>query len=250
MVLYDFIYKNKEVIESFYAQMFDGLLMKDNIVKEIGSDEDKSKSVGYSSSSLKNSSSSHEKEAVNREKKPHDAVTIDTLSILSKNAKDIKSATNGEIVKIPATVFFLDKALFDTLLPNLFEMMSVGLNNKEKKEAKKFFNLINTIFKSIRFDPLCFMYGSDFITIGTIKEELLQEPISSYHLKHGRSGLSDVFIIGIKEENTNFLEPKSDLQGGALEIVEGIKNSILPNDAYVVAPIAIYREIEINDIEN
>ena len=35
---------------------------------------------------------------------------------------------------------------------------------------------------------------------GTLKEAGMEEPISTYHFKHGVSGLADVHLIGIKWE--------------------------------------------------
>jgi len=35
--------------------------------------------------------------------------------------------------------------------------------------------------------------------VGTIKEAGMEEPIPTYYFKHGTAGLSDVYIIGVKE---------------------------------------------------
>lgn len=246
MVLYNFLYKNSAILSSFYAQMFGGLRLKDTNIDTISTQEENKLSGGYSSTYKTSSTVSTEQQSKNQEIDPQEIVMIDTLSILSKNAKSIEDAKNGEIVKIPATIFLLDKALFDLMLPNIADFMILDAPKNQHKQIRQTANLIKKLFSSIRFDPLVFIHSAQDITVGTIKENFLQESIASFHIKHGSKGLDDVYVIGIKEESLGTLYME-DTQKSAADFTDVVKEMIIPHGSYTITPIAIYREIPIKE---
>lgn len=246
MVVYDFVYINRPKIESLYAQIFSGLLTKTTNTTSNTTKDDSAKGVGYSKTYGEKKTSSSVTDRLNSEIDPHEIITIDTLSTLSSSAKPIEEARNGDIIKINADMFLMDKALFDIMMPNLSSFMMMDAPKSEHKHIKQMANTIRKFFESIRFDPTVFASMENGVAIGNIKEDYLFESITSFHLKHGKDGLSNVYIIGIKEEGVmSFHESEESLINGAMEISEIIKNLIVPEGAYVFTPIAIYREIEL-----
>ena len=240
-MFYDFIYKNINMINSFYAQKFEGLIKNINKKDQISKEQLNEKSLGYSNSYSKSNLKEGYIQEQNLEVDPQEIITIDILSELMSQAKDITTAKNNEIIHINGNVFFMNKAIFDTFLPNMIDIMSSML----PKQEKKFFNLMKQMLNSIHFEPVVYIKFEDKVAVGTIKEEFLSESILSYFIKHGKSGLIDIDIIAIKEDNTN--QPifnLNDFQQGALEIANMMQEFLLPESAYTITPIAIYRKIK------
>ena len=248
MVVYDFIYTNTPKIHSFYAQIFQGLITGSTKTASTSTGDEREKGVGYSKTYASSKSISSEEERITMVVDPNDIITIDTLSTLSSSAKDIHDASSGDIVKIKADMFLMDKPLFDLMMPNIAHFMMIDAPKKEHKEIKKIATLLRKMFESIRFDPIVFASMENGVAVGNIKEAYLSESITSFHLKHGKNGLSEVYMIGIKEEGAISINHSDEgLINGAMEFSDVVKNMIVPNDAYTFTPIAIYREITLDD---
>jgi hypothetical protein len=240
-VYYDFIYKNKNIINSFYAQKFEGLIKNINKKDQISKEQLDEKSLGYSNSYTKSNLKQAYNQEQNLEIDPQEIITIDILSELMSDAKEISTAQNNEIVHIQGNAFFMNKAIFDTFLPNLIDILSSMVS----KQDKKAFNLMKKMLNSIDFEPVAYIKFENNIAIGTIKEEFLAESILSYFIKHGKNGLADINVIAIKEDNSNQSAFKlNDFQQGALEIANMIQQILVPSDAVTITPIAIYRKIQ------
>lgn len=238
---YDFIYKNKNIINSFYAQKFEGLIKNINKKDQISKEQLDEKSLGYSNSYTKSNLKQAYNQEQNLEIDPQEIITIDILSELMSDAKEISTAQNNEIVHIQGNAFFMNKAIFDTFLPNLIDILSSMVS----KQDKKAFNLMKKMLNSIDFEPVAYIKFENNIAIGTIKEEFLAESILSYFIKHGKNGLADINVIAIKEDNSNQSAFKlNDFQQGALEIANMIQQILVPSDAFTITPIAIYRKIQ------
>jgi len=248
MVVYDFIYTNTTKIHSFYAQIFHGLLTSSSKTVKTSTGDEKAKGVGYSKTHASSKSSSVESEQLTMTVDPNEIITIDTLSTLAENAKDIHTASNGDIVKIKADMFLMDKPIFDLMMPNIAHFMMLNAPKSEHKEIKKIATLLKKMFESIRFDPIVFASMEESVAVGNIKEEYLSESITSFHLKHGKSGLSEVYMIGIKEEGAVSINHSDEgLINGAMEFSDIVKNMIIPDGAYTFTPLAIYREITLDN---
>jgi hypothetical protein len=248
MVVYDFLYTNTPKITSFYAQIFEGLLTKNSRMTSTESQEAKAKGVGYSKTYGESRSFSAVREQMVEEVDPREIVIIDTLATLSRSAKEISEARNGELVTIRGDMFLMDKALFDLMMPNIGDFMMMDAPKNRHKEIKKMAALMRKLFESIRFDPIVFTSMAKGVAVGNIREEFLSESITSFQLKHGKDGVSDVTILGIKEEGSMEIStPDEGLINGAMDLSDVIKNLIIPEEAVLFTPLAIYREIPLYD---
>jgi hypothetical protein len=79
---------------------------------------------------------------------------------------------------------------------------------------------------------------------GTLKENGMEEPISTYYFKHGTAGLSAVHLIGIKEIPAySFTLSNEQMIGAGQAAAEALRNMMFPPNAIMVTPIALFREI-------
>jgi len=84
----------------------------------------------------------------------------------------------------------------------------------------------------------------DVQAAGTIKEQALEEPISTYYFKHGIGGLADVYLVGIKETpSTAITLLDTQLLGAVQQIAQAFSGLIFNPSAIRVTPIAIFRKI-------
>jgi len=254
MVLYDFIYKDANRIYSFYAQLFNGLLTKNQEKYDYGEDKKIEKQLG-TKGTFKNESLTQKyiQEKI-IETDPHDIITIDTLTILSSNSKSITEARNNEIIKINGNIFFMNKEILEMFLPNFsmfFDSLikENNLDKSQKKVLEKQFKNILELLKNLKFEPLVFVFFQNQIAIGVIKEKYLDEPILSYLARYGNQGIKDITILGIKEEKAiiDLTNNTDGLYKGTLDFAQAINQMIIPPNAYIFTPIAILRNIQLDN---
>lgn len=89
------------------------------------------------------------------------------------------------------------------------------------------------------------LQASDGLQIaGTLKETGMEEPISTYYFKHGTAGLSDVYLVGIKEiPSPAFTIPGEQLFGAGQQAAQALCDLLFPKDAIRVTPIAMFRKL-------
>ena len=182
---------------------------------------------------------------------PHDRVTTEVLSFLSEGGylgEDISAAAHGSLVVVRGTVTFVEATILE------FAGVALdALSDAEKRKPKpqqdqdviKTNEMIKKMLPKMVF-PSAFMLQLDPYSqvVGTLKVNGLQEPISSYYFKHGSRGLSDIYMIGIKEEAA---PAGSVALGGfiavAQQAAQAFSSMMFPEDAYRVTPLALFRKI-------
>ncbi|SRR6266496_1241324 len=94
--------------------------------------------------------------------------------------------------------------------------------------------------------PSAFILETDHGTqlVGTLKDEGMQEPISTYYFKHGTAGLNGTFIIGIKEEPAiGFTLPEEQVFGASQAAAQALSSMFFPAGSIKLTPIAIFRKL-------
>jgi hypothetical protein len=82
------------------------------------------------------------------------------------------------------------------------------------------------------------------LIVGTIKEADMEEPIPVYYVKHGTAGLSDVYLIGIKEcPSEDVTLGQGDFMSAGQTAAEVLKTIMFPIGAMRVTPIALFRKL-------
>jgi hypothetical protein len=183
---------------------------------------------------------------------PHEVITVDVINRLTDagfiNPGSPKFAPHGALVLAKGTLVFLDRSMvqlgvlaFDTLVSA----------EKTKPKSQQNANLIASLgfLKSLMNGisiPSAFLLATpDGVQIaGTIKELGMEEPISTYYFRHGTAGLSDVYLLGIKEIASTALSlPGKDLMAAGQQAAKALHEMLFPADAIRVTPILMYRKL-------
>lgn len=127
--------------------------------------------------------------------------------------------------------------------------ITMGSGKKAKTPEEKImaqgFRLIKTAFSKIDLPSAFLLRTIDGVQVaGTIKESGMEEPISTYYFKHGTAGLSDVFMVGIKEvPSLSFTLPDTQMLGAAQVAAQALSDMLFPSEAIRVTPLALFRKL-------
>jgi hypothetical protein len=250
--LYDFLYRDTNRLASYYAQIFSGRLSQ---LEETDSDKDVKGHGAKLSAYIAQgdvTTSSEVQTSTKRTIDPHDLITTDVLFSLISDGKinnDIKSASHGSLVMSQGTLVFVDGYMLE-LAVSAFETISKSNKHKYKKTPEeelgaKGMALLKSVFSKVDIPSAFLLQTSKGIQVaGTIKEQGMEEPISSYYFKHGDAGLSSVYLVGIKEVSSiSFTLPDGQLLGAGQAAAQALKNLLFPPDAIMVTPIALFRKL-------
>ena len=249
--LYDFLYKDVTKISSFYAQLFKGnLLQIERTYSEKSSD---SKSLKADIKLIGGEKKSIE-ELIEIKKEtvaPHDMATTDVLAYFVENdyIKDFETASNGDLVILQGAINFIDKNILETamlsldVVKDLVQSSFPVVSKTQKGQMQKILKMSTDMLKKAPFNSLYFLTSNEIVISGTIKEQYLDEPISSYYLKHGSSNLPDVYVVGIKEiPGTESSFSNDSLIGFSQTLSKAINQLVFPSETIKVTPLAIFRK--------
>jgi hypothetical protein len=248
--LYDFLYRDMDRVASYYAQLFQGTLTSTERSTGEKRTEDKGTKLDIHVASADIKTASEVSSAIKRISDPHDMLTTDALSYLMSNdhvSKDIDKAAHGSLVLASGTVNFADSSMLELALAGIKSQMK-PTPRKGGPQPGQFdpTKMMVEYFGKIGL-PSAYQleYKPGRLIAGTIKDSGMQEPISTYYYRHGGAGLSDVFIIGIKElpaEPTNTVDSSMFL-GLAQTAADALRTMLLPEKAIRVTPIAMFRKL-------
>jgi hypothetical protein len=164
---------------------------------------------------------------------------------------DIENAPHGSLVITKGTLVFADRIMLETALAAFEATFQPNKKHKTLEEREEARNqvagvkILRVLLQKMSIPSAFLLHtsGSELVA-GTIKDEGMEEPISTYYFKHGTAGLPDVYIIGIKEvSNRSFQLPTTHLLGAAQEAAHYLQTMVFPPDATIVTPIALFRSI-------
>lgn len=248
--LYDFIYRDTNRLNSYYAQLFSGRLISRE--KSDTNTETQEKGGGISTyvakGDLKNSkqSQSSAKELID----PHDLATTDTLAELLNSglaSKDVQNAAQGSLVLAEGTVTFIDKYLLeltDAGLEIAIQQEKAKGRDQNKVVVQQYEATRKILPKLILPSAFLFVAKNGLQLVGTIKDNGLEEPISGYYFKHGINGIADIYCLGIKEISTPLIGlSQSPLIIASQLIIEKLSNLLFSANAIRITPVAMFRNL-------
>ena len=250
-VLYDFLYRDSSRITSYYAQIFGGKLTSlentdtDRKTKDRGGKLDL-EVLGGDLRSGKEISQSQ-----TRIIDPHDLIATDVLVQLSSDNRlnvDVNNAPHGSLVLTSGTLILIDKTMLELAAVVLEAQAKEAVNNARgaaEKAAARAQQQIVPMIRSITLPSGFLLRTPDGLDIvGTVKEDGMEEPISTYYFKHGLAGLASVYIMGIKEEPSYSVSlPPEKIIGMGQVFAKALQEIMFPEAAITVTPIALFREI-------
>lgn len=247
---YDFLYRDSNRLTSYYSQIFQGRLTS---IEELENNKEASQKTGglnFKVASGQFQKTNEDQTSSKRVFDPHDMNTTDVLSFLQTSRyiqNDYLAAPNGAIIVVKGKLFFTDRNMLSVatqaaLLVSQQETPMQEITQEQILGVQVAQQMINDGF----FQPICFLQTEDGHTVtGTVKENGLEEPVSTYYLKYGGWGLDDVYIIAIKEIPALLNEDNfSKMFQSTQELSENISDFLCGEDSIKITPLAIFRKIE------
>jgi hypothetical protein len=249
--LYDFLYRDSNRIGSYYAQVFGGLLSTFETTR--GQNKTTAKTVKGSAYVLsgEGTSSQQTQSGSKQTLNPHDIVAADVLASLMSTQRvnhDVTKAPNGSLVIAHGTLVFIDRSMLElgkTAFGMAMEVERKKPKHQRNAEAIQNADLIEGFLGKIVI-PSAFLLRADGgpLVGGTIKDEGMEEPITSYYFKHGTAGLSGVHMVGIKESaSLAFTVPGTQLFAAGQQAAQVLSDLLFPKSAVRVTPIALFRKL-------
>lgn len=251
VALYDFLYRDSSRITSYYAQIFSGHL---TTLEETDSERDSQGKGAKLSIHLASGDVKSTQESLRSQKRiinPHDLTTVDVLSFFNEKNRtqtDIELASHGSLIVAKGTVLFIDSSMM-LLAVAVLEMEAENKRKtartpSEKAAAQNLKQITQFMSKVIVPSGFLLQTEAGLNIAGTLKDDGMEEPISTYYFKHGTAGLASVYLLGIKEEPAYSVSlPTEQMIGAGQAAAAGLRSMIFPPDAVMVTPIALFREI-------
>ena len=249
--LYDSLYRDAGRMASYCAQIFRGRLSSleqtdtDRTAKDKGARLD----IHIASGDLK-----HTSETTRSSKRvvdPHDILTTDVLSYLQDSGHiepGVLEAAHGDLVLTHGTLVLIDRAMAELAVLSFDLMISEEERKPKAKQdqaALQGIRFIREFLPQLSVPSAFVLQGGDGCQVaGTIQEEGMEEPISSYYFKHGAAGLSDVYLVGIKETpSESFTLPSTLLIGAGQQAAQALSDMLFPAEAIRVTPLDLFRKL-------
>ena len=182
---------------------------------------------------------------------PHDVLTTDVLSCLQNSGHvgpDAVEAAHGDLVLTRGTLVLIDRAMAELAVLSSDLMISEEERKPKAKQDQaglQGVRFIREFLPQLSMPSAFVLQAGDGCQIaGTIKEEGMEEPISSYYFKHGAAGLSDVYLAGIQETpSESFTLPSTQLIGAGQQAAQALSDMLFPAAAIRVTPLALFRKL-------
>lgn len=257
----EFIYKDASLIDSFYAQIFEGNLSR--ITKSSTSSESSKGSIRGGIKILEGETGSEQTDTDNQTSDidPHDAKIADLIHEIIHDDWT-NSFENGNLVQLSGKIRFVDKSVINKNIDAMNEIGALDSLYSVKTDLKKRYKkgntvdvsmekLIEVLIKLIPEESYCFINYSDMSIKCPLKPEYMQTKASSLIESFGTNLPDDFVIIGIY----NKILRKSIQDIEAIASSKNFSESILAfQDApsavdyflsfdHLVKPLVIYRHV-------
>lgn len=246
--LIDFLYIDKERVDSFISQLKNGTLR--SVTKTIGITEGSSMSangnIGIASGKIMSKDKSKEKSA--EEYDPYHSQLIELLNDLSiAPLNELPQICSSELVCIQAPIKIRDLHSIKKLMP-VIEKNSRFFQIPNDRSVKDIFKIMNSMIQAMDDAiELSIKFESTLIS-GTLREGCLSIQQSDLNRTYGINlpgkwyvlGILDSHPIGSSMDNISANESIED----AVDSCTAAINKMYSNAQYGIIPILIYREIK------
>ncbi len=249
--LYDYVYRDTGRITSYYAQLFGGLLKSS---ERTDADRQTKETAGKLDLQLfggTRASTSSIETSLRNVSDPHDIIITDVLRQLVKDNRfheNVGNAPDGALVLEQGSLVFVDGSILRMASP-IIEALLVQQRKKPRRErdeaALHAMEMVRGLLDKISV-PSAYLFKtrSGVLVAGTLRDEGMVEPISMYHFKHGTTGLSGIYLVGIKEMPTGGWDlPSTPLIGASQQFAVELGKLVFPPEAIRLTPLAMFRKL-------
>ena len=252
--LIDFLYKDNDLINSFYSQMFNGDLT--GIAKsEISADQLSAQmNAGVAVLGGKMDAMHSNTENIRQAINPRDAKVIQLIENLNLSKIDLSNTESNSIVAIEGSLLFRSFDFLNKLIPMMNESNMVPqfneplIPNTKNKNNKKSYTWGKFIMQFLNMLP----YGlemelktqSNEQALCILKEEFLTISSTDLLRSYGSTLPGAWTIIGIIDETVQSnLKSENELKNMLDEANKIMTSFILNDKSKIIRPIAIYRKL-------
>lgn len=250
-VLYDFLYKDKDRLESYYSQLFKGYLQSQLLMSSASdSKESAGKGVlGFSKANLTGDikMGNYSTDSTSLTITPHDySVTITIDHLLSNNFinNSLVNAKNNSLVLLDGSINILEKS-YSNMLIDLVEE-DANKNKNKNRNGEDYKNILKGIkmFRNFDYDATFYFKDNEQVAAGFIKEDFLIDKLSTISLLYGGGDILGVKMIGIKHSISDWLTA-INLQQNMLKKLShtSMRQIFFDKIEYFITPIVIFREL-------
>jgi len=178
---------------------------------------------------------------------PHDVITTDVLSYLIEHnmiGSDIESAEQGSLFIATGSLVFCDRFMLETAVMAA-EAATTKPKTQQERDSAAGVKWLKQFLAKVTFPSAYLLRTQEGeMVAGTIKDEGMEEPISTYYFRHGTAGLPGVFMIGIKElSSESFQLPMTQFIGAAQFAAQFLSNMVFPEESLKATPLAFFRKL-------
>lgn len=248
--LIDFLYKDTNLISSFYSQLFGGDLTALQKA-EISIDESNS-AIDGNAAFIKGGVSSKQSnsQGLTQNINPYDSKVIELLETLNLKKILLSESDNGSIIAIEGKITYRNYDILSKIVPIISKMDLVPdfnkpLNPNAQGKAKKntlgmvINNLISMLPYGLEFELQT--SNHEFATC-IIKQDSLTISPDDLFRSYGNNIPGTWTIVGIIDSSENrSATGKNTFKSGLDESTKAFADMFLNNDETIIRPIAIYR---------
>ncbi|AGF54769.1 hypothetical protein HMT_5 [Clostridium phage HM T] len=252
ITLIDFLYKDTDLINSFYSQIFGGDLT--NVVKsELSTDETNSLIEGNGGFIKGNiSSKNSNNENITHNINPYDHKVIELLETFNLKKTTLSEAASGTIIAIDGTLTYRNFDVVTQIIPfatknNLVPEFNTPVNPNLKGKSKQ--NTLGAmIYDMIKLIPYGLEFGLDTPTRESanciLKQDCLTISPDDLFRSYGISIPNSWTVIGILDttevrNSTNIHEFRQLIDSSSATF----SSMVLNENTNIIRPIAIYRKL-------
>lgn len=244
--LIDLIYRDPHRIPSLSAQIFAGLLKSSEYVTAAKNATDVTLGGGLStivSAKGEKKTSSESSSNAKDTREPGDIISVEVLRELENRgwlSESIYTATNSQIIRATGALHLLDPGMLHTA-------MSMSVDMEANPAKKRGLKNVSEMTGKLKLPPMFYLeeYGPlRRLYFGIVSPLGLVDPIETFGLKHGDTGLDGVVLVGIKEAVGNGFTKLPTIASTMSSAFQHLTALFVPEEAEKVAPICLYRHLE------
>lgn len=248
--LFNFLYRDQDTLNSYYAQAFDGVIKSVQQAKSTGTTkQNKTTPLAIASPLLKftherlNSTSESDTQMID----PHDIITLDVLQWLEESGfikHDVNQLTKASIVKFVGDAFFIDHKLLTISLTEGMKMLQNYNSTVPLPEgAELLVGSAMNIMSQMLTGPSVIITNDGIVLLGELKVEYLSAPVTNRYIVTGGRFIESVTIIGLITENVAYNPPTGSVLAGVTGLADGLSQMFATVATHFIQPIVIYQEI-------
>lgn len=254
IALIDFLYKDMDLINSFYSQIFGGDLSSLSRA-EISVDETSNNSeCGLPVAKISNSSKMGTSKELVENINPHDYKVIKLLESFNLTAKELGDCDAGSIVAVKGTLLFRNYESISSILPFISDFnlvpefnKPISPNAKGKERNLTTGKLVAQVLKMMPYGLEIEVTTQDNeMATCIISDNALTIPSNDLLRTYGTNLPGEWTIIGILDTHANGSKvSKNSFKSSIDAATEAFAAMALDKSSSIIRPIAIYRHLSI-----